>query len=192
MAKQATAKLDPELAALQVVLNALEGLTEEQQQQRVLRWAAERLKIAPATVTPAAGTGGGHAGAPLVPPGAVPTPEQFLLQKRPELDVERVTCLAYYLTTFRNTPAFKTKDLSALNDDAHGQPFSNISMACSNAMYQNQYLARHGKGTRRITTRGKALVETLPDRDRLKEVLSQQPGARRRRRRRARKAKGAK
>src|SRR5262249_48868523 len=101
MAKQATAKLDPELAALQVVLNALEGLTEGQQ-QRVVRWAAERLQIAPPTVTPAAGAGGGQAGAPLVPPGAVPTPEQFLSQKRAQLDVERVTCLAYYLTRFRN------------------------------------------------------------------------------------------
>ena len=191
MPKQVTAKLDPELAALQVVLNTLEALTREQK-ERVMRWAAERLGITLPAEVPAVVPGAGQAVMPSAPPGLTLTPEQFVLQKRPQLDVERVTCLAYYLTRFRNTPAFKTKDLSALNDEAHGQPFSNISMACSNAMYQSQYLARGGKGTRRITTRGKALVETLPDRDRLRETMAQQPGARRRRRRRQGKAKSAK
>src|SRR5712664_747450 len=30
-----------------------------------------------------------------------PTPKQFLFEKRPQTDVERIACLAYYLTHFR-------------------------------------------------------------------------------------------
>src|SRR2546429_7925043 len=35
-------------------------------------------------------------------------PKEFLLDKQPKTDVERVACLAYYLTHYRETPHFKT------------------------------------------------------------------------------------
>jgi len=40
------------------------------------------------------------------------TPKEFLRDKMPVTDVERITCLAYYLTHYRDTPHFKTLDLS--------------------------------------------------------------------------------
>ena len=40
-----------------------------------------------------------------------PTPKKFMLQKRPSTNIERVACLAYYLTCFRNTPHFKNTDI---------------------------------------------------------------------------------
>src|SRR5258708_40200224 len=40
--------------------------------------------------------------------------KEFLLEKKPITDIERITCLAYYLRHFRNTNEFKTKDLTDL------------------------------------------------------------------------------
>jgi len=46
------------------------------------------------------------------------SPKDFLLEKQPRTDVERIACLAYYLTHYRATPHFKTIDLSILNTEA--------------------------------------------------------------------------
>ena len=43
------------------------------------------------------------------------SPKEFLRDKKPASDVERVACLAYYLTHHRDIPHFKTVDISALN-----------------------------------------------------------------------------
>ena len=47
-----------------------------------------------------------------------PTPKEFMLQKQPNTDVERVACLAYYLAHYRDIPHFKTTDINKLNTDA--------------------------------------------------------------------------
>ena len=52
------------------------------------------------------------------------SPKEFLLEKKPSTDVERVACLAYYLTHYRSTPHFKTLDLSKLNTEAAQVKFS--------------------------------------------------------------------
>src|SRR5436309_11534705 len=46
------------------------------------------------------------------------SPKEFLRDKHPMTDVERVTCLAYYLAHYRDTPHFKTVDISTLNTEA--------------------------------------------------------------------------
>ena len=43
------------------------------------------------------------------------SPKEFLLDKNPRSDVERVACLAYYLAHYRNVREFKTLDISKLN-----------------------------------------------------------------------------
>ena len=43
------------------------------------------------------------------------SPKEFLFDKKPVTDTERVACLAYYLTHYRNTPHFRTLDISKLN-----------------------------------------------------------------------------
>src|SRR5260221_2973420 len=39
-------------------------------------------------------------------------PKQFLFERQPLTDVEKVACLAFYLTHYRNIPHFKTLDIS--------------------------------------------------------------------------------
>src|SRR6185437_11486905 len=58
-----------------------------------------------------------------------PSPKQFLLEKQPRTDVERVACLAFYLTYFRDAPHFKTLDLAKLNTEAAQPKFSNTAFA---------------------------------------------------------------
>src|SRR5437016_5232880 len=67
------------------------------------------------------------------------TPKQFVSDKRPANDTERILCLAYYLTHYRGTDRFKTKDLTLLNSEAAQPRFSNPSVTARNATYQ-QYL----------------------------------------------------
>src|SRR6185312_5000043 len=92
------------------------------------------------------------------------TPKEFLHEKQPKTDVERIACLAYYLTHFRNTPYFKTLDLSKLNTEAAQIKFSNANYAANNAT-NSGYLAAGPKGQRQISAAGEQFVVALPDRD---------------------------
>lgn len=106
------------------------------------------------------------------------SPKAFLAQKRPATDIERIVCLAYYLTNSRDTPAFKTKVLTDLNREAAQPKLSNPSATARNAN-NDGYLAAAGGGQKQITVRGDALVEALPDREKVKAALEAHPARRR-------------
>ena len=98
-------------------------------------------------------------------------PKQFIHEKDPRTDVERVTCLAYYFTHFRDTPAFKTLDISRLNTEAAQRKLSNAAAAIGNASRRGLITAA-GKGLRQISAVGEQFVDALPDRDEAKVALS--------------------
>ena len=100
-----------------------------------------------------------------------PTPKEFLLQKQPKTDVERIACLAYYLTHFRETPYFKTLDLAKLNTEAAQPKFSNAGYASTNALNMG-YLATATKGQRQISAAGEQFVQALPDREALRVAMA--------------------
>lgn len=93
-----------------------------------------------------------------------PTPKQFMGDKKPVTDVERVACLAYYLTHYRSTNHFKTVDISKLNTEAAQIRFSNPSFAVENAL-KTGYLAHAVKGHKQLSALGEQYVQTLPDRE---------------------------
>jgi len=109
----------------------------------------------------------------------------FMATKKPGTDVERVTCLAYYLTHGKATQHFKTAELTELNVEAAGRSFSNISQAAKDAV-KADYLSSAGQGRRQITPLGEGVVEALPDKAAVKAFLEAEASRRRRRRRRAR------
>jgi hypothetical protein len=174
-----TAKPNPEVVAMDAALKALSDL-ESAEQKRVLAWLVEKLNLSgfaplgsqsPQTSTQlgtqqAAGTAG------------MPSAKQFMAQKKPKTDAERITCLAYYLTHYRKIEKFKTKELTDLNKEAAGAPFSNAAVAVSNAA-RDSYFAPAGGGLKQITTRGEAVVEALPDREKVKAALEELPARRR-------------
>lgn len=107
------------------------------------------------------------------------TAKVFLAGKRPTSDIERITCLAFYLTHNRGMTSFKTNDLTKLNTDAAQKRFSNPTVAARNAV-QQEYLALAGGGRKQISARGEAVVRALPDRAEVKKALDANPPSRRR------------
>jgi len=106
--------------------------------------------------------------------------KDFMAAKKPRTDVERVTCLGFYLTHHMDTPQFRTQDISKLNGGAHQPKLANPTVAVNNASRQ-KYLTPAGNGMKCVTTLGEELVGALPDREAVKKALAAQPARRRRR-----------
>lgn len=100
------------------------------------------------------------------------TPKEFMLQKQPNTDVERVACLAYYLAHYRDTRHFKTTDISKLNTEAAQIKLSNASNTINNGV-KTGYLTAAEKGMKQLSAQGERYVEVLPDRGAAKEVRPQ-------------------
>jgi hypothetical protein len=97
--------------------------------------------------------------------------KQFLVEKQPRTDVERIACLAYYLTHYQDMAHFKTLDLSKLNTEAAQPKFSNAAWASNNALKMG-YLAPAARGYRQLSAGGEQFVNALPDRDAAKAMAT--------------------
>jgi hypothetical protein len=100
--------------------------------------------------------------------------KQFMMKKKPTSDVERITCLAFYLTHYKETPMFKTIDLTHLNIEAAQPRMTNPTVAAKNAVAA-QYLVLVGGAKRQLGPRGEAVVNALPDRSKVTEALAEYP-----------------
>ena len=96
--------------------------------------------------------------------------KEFLLQKKPATDTERVACLAFYLTHYCDTPYFKTLEISKLNMDAAQIKLSDAAVAVNNAT-RDGLLVPASKGQKQISAMGEMFVQALPDRDAAKKIL---------------------
>jgi hypothetical protein len=99
------------------------------------------------------------------------TAKHFILEKEPKTDVERVACLAFYLTRYADTPHFKTLDLSRLNTEAAQPKFSNAAVAVENATKMG-YLVPAIKGLKQLSAAGERFVQALPDREAAKAAMN--------------------
>jgi len=99
------------------------------------------------------------------------SPKDFIRDKAPKTDIERIACLAYYLTHYRDTPHFKTIDLSSLNTEAAQPKLSNAAYAVDNATKAG-LLVQAVKGAKQLSAAGEYFVQALPDRDAAKASLS--------------------
>lgn len=166
--------------ALNAMNTALEALAEldDSERQSAMRWLSETLGTSSsAAPVQALGrhTGGVENGSVEVEPIENLTPKQFLAGKEPSTDVERMTCLAYYLTKARDIPEFNTSDLTQLNTEAAGRRFTNAAATGKNATTKSGYLTGAGGKKRQITHLGEQIVEALPDHDAVKAILARQP-----------------
>lgn len=99
------------------------------------------------------------------------SPKEFIRDKAPRTDIERIACLAYYLTHYRDMPHFKTIDLSSLNTEAAQPKLSNATYAVDNATKAG-ILVQAVKGSKQLSAAGEYFVQALPDRDAAKATLS--------------------
>jgi hypothetical protein len=100
-----------------------------------------------------------------------PSPKEFLFEKSPKTDVDRIACLGYYLTHYRDTPHFKTLELSKLNTEAAQLKFSNAAYAVDNAAKAG-LIVPASKGSKQISALGERYVQALPDREAAKAVMA--------------------
>src|SRR5215207_4691674 len=167
---------------MEAALGALEPLDSDQR-LRAVTWLGQALgvnAIDPSSPMTPVATGAAGASAPAASKSTAEgksaggTPKQFLAQKNPKTDVERLTVLAYYLSKFRDVASFKTPELVDLNKEAAGRRFTNAPSTAKNAVRQN-YLTGAGSRERQITHLGERVVEALPDREAVKAVLEEAP-----------------
>jgi hypothetical protein len=105
--------------------------------------------------------------------------KDFVHEKDPKSETERLVCLAYYLTHYRGQNHFKTIDLTQLNTEAAQVKFSNASATVHNASKQGLIGPAPG-GNKQITARGERFVSFLPDRSAALAVLSTRNSKRKR------------
>jgi hypothetical protein len=86
--------------------------------------------------------------------------------------MQQVACLAFYLTHFKDTQLFKTKEISAMNTNAGGTRIGNPSQAVEDATQKNGYLAPAGGGKKQLTGYGEDVVNALPDQEAVKAVAA--------------------
>lgn len=167
---------DKEISAMQEAYGALRDL-DQKVQARVLEWLAKKLGVDNLTQHfELEDTSLGRAKPSLTKPQVETQiePKAFLTAKKPANVVERVTCLAYYLTHYRGVKQFKTSELTKLNTDASQPKLSNPAFFARNAT-SSQYLSLAGGGKKQITARGEALVDALPDRAAVGAALKNHP-----------------
>lgn len=99
------------------------------------------------------------------------SPKDFLFQKQPRSNVDRVTCIAYYLMHHRDMPHFNTTDVNKLNTEAAQVKLSNPSYTVHDAMRRG-LLATATKGTKQLSALGEKYVEALPNQAAAKNLLS--------------------
>lgn len=166
---------EPELEALGIVLSALEPLSDDQR-SFIIKVVVERLNVEMGNDGTLAGISGLGKGIDTTSDSLEEiAPKEFLKQKKPSTEVQRVACLAYYLAHARNNPSFKTQEISKLNTEAAGRKFSNASKSVNNATLRNGFLAPAGKGKKQITAFGEDVVEALPDQNAVKALIAENP-----------------
>jgi hypothetical protein len=96
--------------------------------------------------------------------------KDFIFEKDPATDPERMACLAYYLTHYQETPHFKTVDLTRLNTEAAQRTFSNPAFASSNAIRDGFFVSAPKAGYKQLSAMGERFVHALPDRESAQKI----------------------
>lgn len=163
-----------DLQVLTEVLTALKKMDHEGQ-ERMIQTVCTFLKLTPVLKRSESHAQSSSAAHSFSKPGSfsedrsMPA-KDFMTDKKPRTDIEKVVCLAYYLTHYANTPHFQTVDISKLNTEAAQIKFSNAAVPVNNAA-QGGYLVPAPHGKKQISAAGERFVQALPDRDAAKKVM---------------------
>ncbi|NRD58778.1 hypothetical protein [Corallococcus exiguus] len=167
-----------EQEALHAILTALRQLDDSQRQRiveavlvfyglRSTRTVSAAHETQPVHGTPSRSH---KAYAPSFTEDRTPSPKEFLLLKAPKSDVERISCLAYYITHYRNIPHFKTPDLVSLNTEAAQPRFADPSNSTKHAV-TGGYLTSAPAGQKQLSAAGEQFVLALPDREAARQAM---------------------
>ncbi len=96
--------------------------------------------------------------------------KEFMVEKNPLTNIDRMACLGFYLTHYKDTPHFKTLDLSKLNTEAAQQKFTNPAQATKDATRGGIFVPAT-KGHKQLSAMGEQYVQALPDKREAKKIL---------------------
>jgi hypothetical protein len=166
----------PELEAMQTIHKALQPLRPDSQ-KRVLDWVVSALGIS-AVVSSAAGSpieNSPPVSAAHSASATAQTIEAFVTQKQPKDTYQRLACLAYYLEFKEKKVDLSGKDLTKANTDARQAKIANIADFFIKAEKRHGYFTEVAHGKKRVSARGKAVVEALPSQEGVKQALQKHP-----------------
>jgi hypothetical protein len=109
-------------------------------------------------------------------------PKEFIAQKKPTTQYERIACLAYYLTAVRKMTEFGAEEITAINKEAAQQPISNLGQIINDTTRKYGYLSTAGGGNKQITVVGEDVVKALPNREAVKAAIAAHRPAKKRKR----------
>ncbi len=116
-------------------------------------------------------------------------PKQFVAQKKPKTQYERIACLGYFLHTARKVSEFGADEIKAINKEAAQQPILNLPQILSDTSRKYGFLSAAGAGNKQMTVLGDAVVQALPDREAVKTALAEHRPRKKRKKRAENKAK---
>lgn len=101
--------------------------------------------------------------------------KEFMNIKKPIGFYERIACLGYYLEKMMGMDGFKTSDITQANKDARLHPMSNPTFFVNDATSKYGFLTPIGSGKKGISAKGESVVEALPDREKVRQILEENP-----------------
>ena len=163
MAKSESSRLTSKLKAIEVIVKELQKL-EEQDRQGVVSFALDQVGMAAS----AQNLGGSMVTTGIrqvIDPGNSPSAiinsmAEFVKNKKPLNEYQRVAVIAYYLEHKEGKKEFKNAEMSKANTETARQPkIANITSV--------------GKATHQLSTHGADIVEALPDESKVKALIAE-------------------
>ncbi|MDR2408587.1 MAG: hypothetical protein LBE13_10830, partial [Bacteroidales bacterium] len=142
-------KNDPEVNAMQILLNTLQSL-DDAGKDRVIQWVIQRLSLKDTdqTVT----THNKVVSNDVC--NIVSDIKGFIASKKPSNEYQRLACLAYYLEKYEKKQSFTNKDLIDANSGAKLSQISNMSRSVNSTTNVYHFFASNGKDNKYLTTLG--------------------------------------
>jgi hypothetical protein len=148
---------------LEAVRKVIEALTpfNKDDQERIVRWAREKLGLSPSFEATSQSTGPRQAGSSASSGGTFTTLRDFVDQKQPKADVHFVAVVAYYYQFEAQDPERKASitaaDLQEACRLAKRNRFANPIVPLTNA-FKVGYLDKVERGSYRLNSVGENLV----------------------------------
>jgi hypothetical protein len=101
------------------------------------------------------------------------TLKDFILHKKPIGHYERIACIAFYLEKTKGMEGCKTVDITNANSEARQPKIPNTALYVNHTTNTYGYLISIGNAKKGISARGEALVDALPDREKVATALKE-------------------
>ncbi|MCI0618560.1 hypothetical protein L0244_36745 [bacterium] len=172
MAKKDDSKLSAKLKAIEVIVTELKKLDEDDRPD-VISFALKQVGLTTPTNLNSSQSDSNIAGGSQSA-GLDMNMADFVKNKSPKNEYQRVAVIAYYREYKQNKKEFKNAEMSQANTQEARQPkISNITDVVTKARDRYKFLTKGtGKATHQLSTHGADIVNALPDQESVKKLIA--------------------